>query len=304
MNKEIIRVWFEDMWGYEQYLFNINDNYFTNMLSLKYDVVLDENAPDLLIYSCFSKNHLRYNGRCKKLFYCGENISPSDPTRKLDADLSECDMFLGKFPTDDVHYYHPLWVMFVDWFKQNQPRPLPSNPTYHVNLSGLTARTNVIGEKKFCCFINNNPIKNRMELFSGLSRHKKVDSYGSLLNNVGYDLRGSEEDKIKVLQNYKFSIAYENSHFPGYITEKIIHPYSVGSIAIYSGGFDREVFNNRSMVLREDYSTLQDMIDRVIDIDENDDLYQEYLSQPLFVGDRIGDQFYPDRVLRWIEDRL
>ena len=305
MNKPVIKLWFTDMWGYEQYQFNKMDNYFNDLFSMKYNVVLDEHNPDLLIYSCFSRNHLKYNGVCKKLFYSGENIVPvSDPHRKVNPDFNECDMFMGKFPTDDRCYYHPLWVLFVNWFGKPQPRPYPSNPTFHTDLQSLLLKEHRNKKDRFCCFINNNPIQDRVELFKGLHSYKHVDSYGHLFNNVGYALRGSEQAKIDVVQNYKFTIAFENSFYPGYITEKIIHPYSVGSIAIYSGGLDTTVFNKKSMVYRDDYSTIQDVIEEVKRIDQNDDLYAEYMLQPLFNENRIPENFYPEQILKWIEERL
>jgi len=305
MSKPKIKLWFSDMWGYDEFQFNPMDNYFTDLFSAKYDVVLDEHSPDLLVYSCFSRNHLKYNGRCKKLFYSGENITPaSDPHRKVNPDFNECDLFMGKFPTDDRCYYHPLWVLFVNWFNKTQPRSYPSNPTFHVEADSLLVERPYTPKSKFCCFINNNPIEDRVNLFNGLHSYKHVDSYGYLYNNVGYALRGSEKAKIDVVNHYKFTIAFENSFYPGYITEKLVQPYSVGSIPIYSGGLDETVFNKKSMVYRGDYQSIQDVIDEVKKIDQNDDLYQEYMSEPLFNENRIPDCFRPENVLKWIEERL
>ena len=36
--------------------------------------------------------------------------------------------------------------------------------------------------------------------------------------------------------NYNFTIAFENSDYPGYITEKIIHAFIAGTIPLYWGG--------------------------------------------------------------------
>lgn len=46
------------------------------------------------------------------------------------------------------------------------------------------------------------------------------------------------EDKIETISNYKFSICFENTAYPGYVTEKIIDCYMAGVIPIYLGAPD------------------------------------------------------------------
>lgn len=43
------------------------------------------------------------------------------------------------------------------------------------------------------------------------------------------------DDKIKTISNYKFSLCFENTSFPGFITEKIIDCFKAGTIPIYLG---------------------------------------------------------------------
>ena len=50
--------------------------------------------------------------------------------------------------------------------------------------------------------------------------------------------RGSPDDKFPVLQQYKFSICFENAIFSGWITEKIIDSLLAGCIPIYFGAPD------------------------------------------------------------------
>lgn len=47
---------------------------------------------------------------------------------------------------------------------------------------------------------------------------------------------GIAEDKQKTLKKYSFVLAFENSDFPGYITEKIIDAFKSGSVPLYWGG--------------------------------------------------------------------
>ncbi len=44
------------------------------------------------------------------------------------------------------------------------------------------------------------------------------------------------ENKQEILKKYNFVLAFENSNFPGYITEKIIDAFKAGTVPLYWGG--------------------------------------------------------------------
>jgi hypothetical protein len=46
------------------------------------------------------------------------------------------------------------------------------------------------------------------------------------------------DDKIKTLASYKFSIVFENSKYPGYVSEKIFDSFLAGCIPVYLGAPD------------------------------------------------------------------
>ena len=267
-----IKLFFEDMWGYDNFQFNPYDNYFVNLFKLSYNVVIDPN-PDILIYSVFGFNNRNYN--CKKIFFCGENTGH----HFRDPKTEPCTVSLSQFDEIDKNVYFPLWALFVNWFHETQPRLLPSNPTFHCNISDLL-NPGDIKKSKFCAFINNNPIEDRLKIFELLSKYKPVDSYGGLHNNVGGALRGSEEAKINVIKDYKFTIAFENSYHPGYNTEKIIQPLSVNTIPLYKGGERvKEFFNMNKIIYANDFSTLEKMAEYIIELDKNEDEFNKILKQ-------------------------
>ena len=41
--------------------------------------------------------------------------------------------------------------------------------------------------------------------------------------------------KLKIISNHKFNIAFENSSYPGYVTEKITDAFIANTIPIYWG---------------------------------------------------------------------
>ena len=65
--KNKLKLAFSDMWGFEDYQFNPEDNYFTDLLGLRFDIELNQKNPDLLIYSVFGSTYQNYS--CKKILF-------------------------------------------------------------------------------------------------------------------------------------------------------------------------------------------------------------------------------------------
>ena len=63
-----IKIKYVDFWG------DITSEYFMDILKTKYEVEISDD-PDLLFFSVYSDEHLKYN--CFKIFYTGENVKPN-----------------------------------------------------------------------------------------------------------------------------------------------------------------------------------------------------------------------------------
>lgn len=303
--KRLIRLWYSDMWGHDKYQFNARFCYFTSLLRLRYNIKITPEHPDILIFSCFGNSHKKIKAPVK-IFFCGENSNPPGVLRKIIPDYNFCDVSLTHYPHSPNNYYFPLWILFVNWFRESMPHQIPSNPTFLIEPDELISTRDTFNRCKarFCAFINNNPVGDRISLFNSLSLHTRVDSYGNLLNNVGYKLSGHEGTKLEILREAYATIAYENSYAHGYNTEKIIQPYSRGCFAIYKGGLDRASFNSRSMFYLEDYNSQEHMVQDIIDHYFSKELTYKKLSEPLFHDDRLPKYAQPVRILSWLETRI
>ena len=69
----------------------------------------------------------------------------------------------------------------------------------------------------------------RDNFFEALCAYKNVDFRGKWKNNIGT----SVNDKIEWLKSYKFNICFENSSYPGYLTEKLFDAFMGGCVPIY-----------------------------------------------------------------------
>ncbi|CAI5475771.1 unnamed protein product [Closterium sp. Yama58-4] len=80
-------------------------------------------------------------------------------------------------------------------------------------------------------FISNCAANNfRLKAVEELQKFFPVHSYGRCLNNRPY-----EHDKLAVIQRYKFTLAFENSCEPDYITEKFWQSLVAGSVPVIVG---------------------------------------------------------------------
>jgi hypothetical protein len=119
-----------------------------------------------------------------------------------------------------------------------------------------------------------------------------------LLNNVG----GRVPNKLEFIRKFKFTIAFENFSYPGYTTEKLTEPMVMQSLPIYWGNplvhYD---FNPRSFINWHDYGNDEAVIERIIELDRNDDLYLEYLGEPYYHNNRVNECVKHENVLKQFE---
>ena len=264
IKKNPIKLWFVGFWrpSTEEY---IRKNNLYRLLSKYWDITLSPQNPDFLLYSCKGYDHLKYD--CLRIFYTGENIRPN---------FKHCDYaFSFDYPVTERNYRLPLYRLYdeySDLFQSRDPEKIISE------------------RRKFCCFLSSNPnAHERNTFFESLNIYKKVDSGGKVLNNIGYQI-GSQNEKISWLKGYKFSIAFENSQYPGYTTEKILHALVTNTIPIYWGNpAVANDFNPKAFINCHDYKSFDDVIEIVKEIDQHDVLYREYLNQPYFPGGTEND---------------
>ncbi len=128
----------------------------------------------------------------------------------------------------------------------------------------------------FCCFVANHPELHRMMCVERLSKIGRVDVFG---NVAGRPLRGSKYD---ILSRYRFNVCFENSTFPGYYTEKIIHAWAGGCVPLYySDSWYGQDFNPKAMINRIHFKTLDDFVERVAEVHRSPSDLEEIFTQPL-----------------------
>lgn len=252
----------------------------------KWDLIDCDNNPDLVvIYSC----DLRYKSALKKILqkriqYGFKPFFLVLTGESTDFYFIGVDFSISHKPDTNINYYVPLLT-----YSQNVLRA-PLN-----NTSDNTANNRSNPKPYFCNFIYSNTgksqylfdTKQRDRFCQLLSKYKMVDCAGKALNNTDR-LKVIEETtgknnaaKIKFMQDYKFSITFENQSAMGYITEKIWVAYLAGTIPIYWGAPNiNQYFNPQSFINCHDYNSFEEVIDRIREIDNNPALFKQYLNAP------------------------
>ena len=285
-----IKIGYSDFWGE----LIPDDNYFFNLLSLKYNIVIDNNNPDILFYTVYGNNHLRYDmNKVIKILYTGENYRPN---------YNECHYSLSfDYSTDSRNYRLPLWALILNWF--DKPYRPERDQAYLHNIDDFLNKKIEIGRTKFCSFIASQPKGRRMDFVPKLYKYKQVDCGGRVYNNIpSVKGRGDQIEKIEFLKDYKFNVCFENSSNPGYCTEKIIHSMFAGCLPIYWGDtmVDKD-FNSNSFLDLSKFNTDEELIYEIVKLDNNPTLYNEIISEPWFKDNKIPDFVKPESVLSFFE---
>ena len=272
-----IKIKFVDFW----YGFSPANNYFYKILSSGYDVELCD-EPDILIFSCYGKEYLKYE--CIRIFYASENIRP---------DFSACDYAITfDYNNDFRHYRLPLYELYID--QTGSWEQLIRQRSYQECQAIWRAKT------KFCCMVvSNGGATERLAFFKKLSDYKQVDSGGKVLNNVG----GAVKDKLEFIKDYRFVIAFENASYPGYTTEKIIEPLLTECIPVYWGDpLVTNEFNSSAVLILDSSKSLEKFIDEIISIDQDEEKAVRMLMAGKFTGNKFPDSIDKQKLKLFLDN--
>ena len=93
-------------------------------------------------------------------------------------------------------------------------------------------------------------------------------------------------DKFLWQQEYKFSIACENSSKPGYTTEKILEVLQANTVPIYWGNpLIEKDFSKDCFINAMNFASLDELVEYIKYIDQNDEEYLKILKSPWYPSD-------------------
>jgi len=290
--------------------FKSEDNLINATLSMKYHVVIDEQNPDIIFcnntpYAPDNGVTEPFRGKSKIVYWYSEALE-----RMGDPNYDLCD-----FSITSCKYEHernvrvPLWSLYIKWFECQKEYDPSRNQALLLPPKQLLKPKNKHSKTKFCCLLTNNDTA-----FKGIGyprflefshAHNLVtESRGNAFRNMppigdnGYD----EKSKLEYIQDFKFNLCYDNSENRGWITEKMIHPMSVGVIPIYWGAVDAaEEFNEEAFIHVRQFDNLDKLHEKVLEIHNNDDMFYSIQTQPIFPNNTMPPCGTPEVIIEGLQ---
>jgi len=242
-----------------------------------YDVQITDDA-DYIICDVMGSQFYEYCGYPQvRIFECGENYVP---------DFNLVDYAICRYPIQfgDRNFYLPgctnpgaLWYALADK-DRSYPDEFMKEKIYFANL--VTS--------------HDSEHNNRSIFFEKLSAYKRVESAGSCMNNMpnGETVNWLDDSKTNFQRRSKFTICFESTSHYGFITEKITDAFFSDTIPIYLGSPNiTEFFNPDAFINVSDYTSFDEVIEKIKELDQDDEKYLQMLRQPI-----LKDPTLPERM--------
>lgn len=234
-----------------------------------YEIQVTDDA-DYVICDVFGKPPYEY---CQypqiRIFECGENVTP---------DFNYVDYAISRYPIQfgDRNFYLPgcsnpghYWHGLAKKDRNYCPEFLKEK-VYFANL--ITAHDS---EHNY-----------RSIFFEKLNAYKRVESPGTFMNNMpdGMTVNWLDDSKANFQRRSKFTICFESTAHEGFITEKITDAFYSDTIPVYFGSSNiTDFFNKDAFINVSDYDSLDAVVERIKELDQDDEKYLAMLRQPILV---------------------
>lgn len=270
MDKKTIKVKYVGFWNG----FDPTKVVFTNIILQNYNVV-ECDDPDYILCSCFGDED--YYEYCKydqvRIMFSGENYIP---------DFNLIDYAVSTYPIafQDRHFQFPL--CFED---------------YNGRFASLIQKKrnydkSIVNQKDlFANFIVSHESESglREEFFTLLNEYKRVESVGTYMNNQKDNFVVDLSSKPELQKRCKFTLCFESTKHEGFVTEKITDAFFADTIPVYYGSRDvKKYFNEEAFIYCSGRDDFENTIKRVIEIDQNDDLFLDMLKKPIFNDKKLS----------------
>lgn len=310
-------------WGAYHYF-----NYFVWVLSKKYMVQIDTKDPDLVFCNTyytppndwdfqtndFVKTHSDFPN-AKKIVITSENRGG------YNSILGEGENYyvLGHEKVDHPRYLQHSTCVLDCWVLYDESRMFDTPFRW---LTDKRDVENMFREKEyFCSVVQASTKKERELMFDALEKYKPVRSPGPWRGNLNESEYPNKHqysrkeyygrvdglvyrDKINFFKKHKFNISFQYGE--EMIHEKIFHAFAGETIPIFQGhsNMESEGFNPNAYVNTHNYSSYEEVVEKIIEIDNNDILYKKMLSEPLFVDNKLPEYFNSEYLLSFFEKIL
>lgn len=113
-------------------------------------------------------------------------------------------------------------------------------------------------------------------------------------------VRWNDDSKRQFQEKCKFTLCFESTKHEGFVTEKITDTFYADTIPVYYGSDSvKEIFNEKAFINCADYESFDAVIERIKELDNDDEKYMQMLRQPIFV-----EEGFPQKKLAELEEYI
>ena len=140
----------------------------------------------------------------------------------------------------------------------------------------------------------------RGDFFKKLNQIKRVESCGKYLNNMPDGFIIKREDKLPFQSKCKFTLCFESTSHLDFCTEKLVDAFKANTIPVYFGAKNvEEYFNKDAFINVASYSSFDEVIEKIMQLDNDDEAYLKMLNTPAYLDEKIATKQY-ERVEKFI----
>lgn len=259
-------------------------NHIYAILKKHYDVKITDDA-DYILCDIFGIPYEYCKYDQIRIMSVGENYTP---------DFNLVDYAISRYPIyfQDRHFYLPGCTSPIRHWEELANK----NREYS---------TEILREKVyFANFIAGHESEYgiRGDFFKKLCSYKHVEAPGKYLNNMpeGQTVQWTNNSKTDFQRKCKFTLCFESTKHEGFITEKITDAFYADTIPVYYGSSSiTEFFNSRAFINCSDYDSFDEVVKKIIELDNDDEKYLEMLRQPILVDSDYPKKIY-DAMEAWV----
>jgi hypothetical protein len=196
----------------------------------------------------------------KRIWYTGENLRP--PQGIFDGTIS-----FNRTDPWAKNVFFPLIYFGLNWFPERAHSETLISPE-----KLILPRKRRENQKFEACSFATNLAPDRQRLVKIIEESCAVSQFGK---SVGRFVPSKTESAEK----YIFQICNENSHYPGYVTEKLLDAWNSGNIAIWEGAVGDDIPLKTNSFLNVTGLTEAEISQRIKSLDA--DKIDEMLTAPL-----------------------
>ena len=268
-----VKIKFSNWWTQELRIDEFGPIFSNNPYLIKKGIELEiTNNPEFIIYGTYGDF---ISAACSDDSSAIKILFITEP---LSADFMLFDYCIGF----DPYSYGDRYCYYPDF--------LYSPGTSISDISFDEAKNILHNKKYFCDFIYSHDGRDvsRKKYFDLLNSYKRVESAGTYLNNQPDNLavdfkKDGDTSKYDFQSKCKFSLCIQSIDKEWFINEKIMHAIRANSIPIFYGTNKlKNIINEDRVIFINDFDSDEELLQRIIQIDNDDDLYCKIISKPFF----------------------